>query len=141
MANTNRRSLILGAALGTVMPSLVRAESMVHIPGDPLTKLGLRAAEQWASEEFSERPGCRLVFASGHKHRWFEYQTLSRPLGEHGQRDYAVALEVAITDAQGRRFVSSHPVDGRGIEQIRERRMEKNLKYLDSMGVPYEGYW
>lgn len=110
---TNRRNLILGAALGAVAPKLVLADSLVAIPGDPLTKHGLHAASVWASEEFRERPGARLVFASGHKHRWMTWP-LKRQ--HEGRVDHAVAIEVAVMDAEGRRFVHTTPIDAVGME-------------------------
>lgn len=127
----NRRSLILGAALGSVMPSLVRAESMIDIPGDPLSRYGLRAAEQWATREFSEKPGCRLVFASGYAHRWFEYQNLVRHEKNGIAVDHAVALEVAVTDAKGRRFVQSIPIDAVGIEKAATERRKRQIAKLE----------
>lgn len=109
----NRRSLIAGAGFATAAPSLVRAETLLEIPGDPLTSRGLLAAQRWAADGFGELPACRLAFADGQTTRWFAYNCASRKSIDPGeQRTYAVAIEVVTTDAAGRRFITSVPVDG-----------------------------
>lgn len=123
-----RRSILLGAAFGTATPALVKAESMVQIPGDPLTKLGLLAASKWATTEFRETPGCRLAFADGTTTRWHHYESLRRPAsGEKPgsvHKTEAVAIEVCVTDAAGRRFVTSVPVDTGAVESLTLKRMD-----------------
>lgn len=108
----NRRALILGAGFATAAPALVRATSLIDLPGDPLTARGLFAASKWASEEFSELPGCRVVFADGQSTRWMNYTCMSRPTGDKQGRTFVVAIEVSTTDAAGKRFITSVPVDG-----------------------------
>lgn len=123
-----RRSLIVGAGLAAAAVNIVRAESLLEIPGDPLSARGLFAAAKWATEEFNERPGCRIVFADGQSTRWMNYECMSRPsLTDASQRTYAVAIEVCVTDAKGKRFINSVPVDGLTLSKSRADRQREVL--------------
>lgn len=109
----NRRSLIVGAGFATAAPALVKAESLLDIPGGSLSKRGLLAAKKWATQEFEEYPGARLVFADGTFYRWMSYRNMWRQA--HGNPltpTYAVAIEVVTTDDEGHRFITSVPVNG-----------------------------
>lgn len=101
-----RRSLIIGAGLAALAPKLVRAESIVEIPWN------MRAAQQWAVDSYNEHPGCRLVFADGSTYNWHHYTCLGRQVRGSEDRTFAVAIEVCVTDAKGRRTVNTIPVDG-----------------------------
>jgi hypothetical protein len=125
-----RRSLIIGAGFGVAAPSLVQAKdlSLIDVPGDPLTARGLFAAAKWASDEFQEMPGCRLVFSDGHKHNWFTYNLVSRQSptkDDPSRRAHAVAIEVVVTDANGKRFVTSVPIDAAAYERRANARVEE----------------
>lgn len=129
----NRRSLIVGAGFATAAPALVRAQSLIELPGDPLTARGLFAASKWASEEFSELPGCRVVFADGQSTRWQNYTCMSRPVaGNAKERNYVVAIEVSVTDDNGARFVTSVPVNGARTARAQAVNREKQLAALAS---------
>lgn len=108
--NMDRRSLIIGAGFATAAPALVRAESLLEMPGDPLTARGLLAATKWAAEGFGELPACRLAFSDEKTTNWMAYTCMRRE--RNGVTSYAVAIEVVTTDAEGRRFITSVPVDG-----------------------------
>lgn len=117
MRGMNRRSLIIGAGMAAATPKLVLAESLVDIPQSILD------ARRWAVEEFNEMPSCRLVFSDGTAYKWFKYQTVQR------YNAYAVAIEVAVTDAAGRRAVSTIPVDGYGLHRtVAERTARRNAE-------------
>lgn len=122
--SASRRSFILTAAFGTAVPSLVKADSLIGLPGDPLTARGLFAASKWAEENYREHPAARLVFADGQATGWQEYHALSRPkpsTPKYGHdRAYAVAIEVSATDASGKRFVTS---DARMVIEHEAKRM------------------
>ncbi len=127
----NRRSLILAAAFGTAVPSLVKAKSLIDQPGDPLTARGLFAASKWAEEAYRNHPACRLVFADGQSTGWMEYGVLSRPVAGTAHEDrltaertYAVAIEVSATDVHGKRFVTSVPIDGRASVHLEQKRVD-----------------
>lgn len=112
LRSPSRRAMIIGAGFATAAPALVRAESLLAMPGDPLSKRGLFAAAKWATEEFCERPGCRVVFADGQTTRWNTYSCMSRP--QHGGpadvRTYVVAMEICVSDERGQRFITSVPI-------------------------------
>lgn len=109
----NRRSLFVGAGFAVAAPALVAASSMLDIPGDPLSRRGMFAASKWATEHFDERPGCRMTFSNGFSYEWQRYQNYARPINlPGGGYAYAVALEVVTSDENGKRFITSIPIDG-----------------------------
>lgn len=135
MREHTRRSLIIGAGLAAAAPKLVRAESIVDIPWN------MRAAQQWATESFNENPGCRLKFADGSAHRWFNYHKLWRRTEENALT-YAVAIEVCVTDADGRRTINTIPVEGyklsRGADDRRAQEVALQMKRWNELGeVPF----
>lgn len=138
--NPNRRSFIVGAGFATAAPALVRAESMLQIPGNPLTERGLLAASKWAVDGFGELPACRLTFANGVSTKWAAYTCVDRSIGE-GNKTHAVAIEVVTTDANGRRFITSVPVDGvklsRDMATTRARQKAQKYAYIarDQIGT------
>lgn len=107
-----RRALFAGAGFATAVPSLVRADSLLDIPGDPLSKRGLFAAERYASDLAGEYPGCRLAFSNGETFSWMFYTSFHRSEAQKPPHAYAVAIEVITTDERGKRFITSIPVDG-----------------------------
>ena len=121
----NRRSLIIGAAgVAAGRMPIVRAESsdLIAIP------TSVFAARRWATETFTEMPGCRLVFDNGHTYEWMKYANVSRPIkrGDYdGPKSYAIAIEIAVTDRDGHRSVHSIPVDGYGLDVIKVQREER----------------
>lgn len=117
----SRRSLIVGAGLAAAATPIVRAESLLHLPGDPLTARGLFAAAKFASQELCELPASRIVFADGDATRWGWYQCMSRgPVGTpiEARRNFAVAIEVCVADETGQHFITSVPFNG---EQMARR--------------------
>jgi hypothetical protein len=107
---------------------------MIDIPGDPLTKRGLNAASQWAIEGFREFPSCRLVFESGYAYGWMTYNTLYRyDKVTKARIDKAVAIETAVTDEQGRRFVHSVPINADGVMGIAAEMHEKRQKRINKL--------
>jgi hypothetical protein len=142
--NPNRRSFIVGAGFATAAPALVRAESMLEIPGNPLTARGLLAASKWAVDGFGELPACRLAFANGDSTKWAAYTCVDRSTGD-GNRTHAVAIEVVTTDAAGKRFITSVPVDGvklaRDMATTRARQAAQYHAYISQWvtddGIPF----
>lgn len=113
MVSHTRRTLIIGAEVGAVSTHIVKATSLLDVPG------GLRQAQRWAVEEFCEWPGCRLVFADGSSYKWMSYAQLCR-WRNTPEQTFAVALETCVTDAEGRRAINTIPVDGVGLTRIRD---------------------
>jgi len=144
----NRRSLIVGAGFATAAPALVKAESLLDIPGNSLSKRGLLAAKKWASAEFAPFPGARLLFSDGTFYRWMTYSYMWRPArGNPGVPAYAVAIEVQTTDDEGRGFITSIPINGVRLAARHDRRdpkeelikrlmKEKGTDYPLPQGIP-----
>lgn len=127
----DRRALIVGAGFAAAAPKLVRAEagSLLHLPGDPLSAVGMLAASKWASNEFSDYPSCRLVFDDGSFYRWQSYTTPFRlARGDRKVPTYAVAVEVLTTDERGKRFITSIPVDGVKLSRKRGNDPEAHVR-------------
>lgn len=127
-ALSRRKALFAGAGFATAVPSLVRAESLLDIPGDPLSRRGLFAAEKYASNIAGEYPGCRLVFANGETFRWMTYTHFAK--GEMNAPSYAVAIEVATTDERGQRFITSVPIDGAKLHHDKLTAAERQRQLL-----------
>ena len=125
----DRRTLILSAGFGVAATSLVKAKdfSFLDIPGDPLSARGLLAASWWATSEFNEMPGCRLMFANGDATGWHHYQHTSRAIAgaPPEERTYAVAIECCVTDENGKRFITSIPVNGMHLAKAKDRKAQK----------------
>lgn len=138
LRNVSRRSLIAGAGFATAAPALVRADSLLDLPGDPLTRRGLSIASKWATEEFSEYPASRIVFSDGSSYRWMIYSCPERWVGSATKPPkpvaYAIAVEVITTDDAGKRFITSVPVNGVRLAQNKKAAQQRADTLAQRMG-------
>lgn len=106
-----RRGLILGGGVATVLSPLVRAEAsdLLAMPR------GLGAAVKWSQGQFSEAPGCRVVYSDGQVTKWAYYPSLRREPRLGVAATYIVAIEVCATELDGRRAINTVPIDGVGL--------------------------
>lgn len=121
-----RRGLILGAGVAAAAAHLVKAEA-----GDLLEMpRSLHAAKRWVTGQFSEYPGVRVVYSNGAITKWHYYNTLKRPgnAPEGCPATFLVAIEVCVTDADGRRAINTVPVDGVGIYNMKHEASAKAVQ-------------